>query len=41
MDLIENDGFGASPIQTSVASIPAGGFSFFVNVAFENKTGVF
>ena len=29
MDLLGNGGFGASPVRTSVASIPAGGFSFF------------
>ena len=34
MDLIENE--GASPIRTSVASFPAGGF-FFVNVTLAKK----
>ena len=34
---IENGGFGASPVRTSVASIPAGGFFFVVNVTFEEK----
>ena len=36
MDLIENGGFGASPIRTSVASFPAGGF-LFVYVTFVKK----
>ena len=35
MDVLENDGFGASQIRTSVASIPAGGF--FFNVTFVKK----
>ena len=35
MDFIENGGFGASPIRTSVASIPAGFFFLILNVTFE------
>ena len=34
---IENLGFGASPVRTSVASFPAGGFFFVVNVTFVKK----
>ena len=38
MDFTENWGFGASPVRTSVASIPAGGFFCFVlNVTFVKK----
>ena len=32
---IENEGFGASPLRTSVTSIPAGGF-FFISLLWEN-----
>ena len=32
---IENGGFGASPLRTSVASIPAGDFFFVLNTAVE------
>ena len=30
-------GFGASPVRTSVASFPAGGFFFVLNVTFAEK----
>jgi hypothetical protein len=36
MDFIENVGFGASPARTSVASIPAGGFFFFMSLLTKN-----
>ena len=37
MDFVENGGFGASPARTSVASFPAGGFFFVVNVTVTEK----
>ena len=37
---IENGGLGASPLRTSVASFPAGGFFFLVNVTFAKKQDV-
>ncbi len=38
MVLVENDGFGASPARTSVASFPAGGFFsvFFMSLLRKN-----
>ena len=35
MVFVENGGFGASPVRTSVASFPA--FFFLFNVTFEKK----
>ena len=41
MDLIENGGFGASPIRTSVASFPAGGFFFLCHFCVRIKFVLF